>query len=59
MLRLIIFLLLVLLGINGVVFWKARASEPASRENCQVVCSAKPSNGNNAIVLPGSLVVFM
>ncbi|NTS42874.1 hypothetical protein HRG84_18445 [Flavisolibacter sp. BT320] len=59
MLRLIFSLLLVLLGINGVVFWKARATEPASKENCQVVCSTKPSKVNNAIVLPGSLVVFM
>jgi hypothetical protein len=59
MLRLIFLLLLVLLCINGLFFWKARGSEPATTEMCQVVCSAKASKANGSFVLPGALVVFM
>lgn len=59
MLRLILLLLLVLLGINGLFFWKTRGNEPATKEMCQVVCSAKASKANGSFVLPGALVVFM
>jgi hypothetical protein len=59
MLRMIFLLLLVLLGINGMFFWKARSSEPALSQVCQVVCSAKEAKANGSFVLPGALVVLM
>lgn len=59
MLRLIFLLLLVLLGINGLFFWKARTTEPAENTVCQIVCAAKEAKANGASVLPGALVVFM
>ncbi|HEY1021029.1 MAG TPA: hypothetical protein VGE06_01895 [Flavisolibacter sp.] len=59
MLRLIFLLLLVLLGINGVFFWKTRSKEPAINQVCQVVCSTKAAKANGSFVLPGALVVFM
>jgi hypothetical protein len=57
--RLIFLLLLVLLGINGIFFWKTRSSEPAIKQVCQVVCSTKAAKANGSFVLPGALVVFM
>ena len=57
--RLIFLLLLVLLGINGLFFWKARATEPAVNTVCQIACAAKEAKTNGAPVLPGALVVFM
>lgn len=59
MLRLIFLLLLVLLGINGLFFWKTRSSEPAIKQVCQVVCSTNAAKANGSFVLPGALVVFM
>ena len=58
--RKLIFLLLaiVLLGINGVFFWKNRGGETKS-QGCQITCSLKQSNSSGQFVLPGGLVVFM
>ncbi|MBB1286651.1 hypothetical protein HRH25_19890 [Flavisolibacter sp. BT320] len=59
MLRLIFLLLLVLLGINGLFFYKASAKETTVNTVCQIACAAKEAKANGSFVLPGALVVFM
>lgn len=57
--KLILFLLVtVLLGINGVLFWKNRGGE-ASGQGCPLTCSAKLSKAGGTFVLPGGLVVLI